>query len=50
MNRITQYLRLDDLLADDDDVFDGNLHDLDTGLGEEKGSGTNKLAKFPEGR
>lgn len=32
MNRIIRYLRLDDLLADDADVFDGSRLDLSTGL------------------
>lgn len=32
MNRITQYLRLDDLLAGDDELFDGSKFDLATGL------------------
>jgi RHS repeat-associated protein len=33
MNRITQYLPLDDLQTDDElFAFDGNLHDLDAGL------------------
>jgi RHS repeat-associated protein len=32
MNRIIRYLRLDDLLADDDELFDGSKFDLATGL------------------
>jgi len=32
MNRIKQYVRLDDLLADDEEIFDGSKFDLSTGL------------------
>jgi hypothetical protein len=32
MNRTIRYLRLDDLLDDDDDVFGGRRLDLSTGL------------------
>ena len=32
MNRITQYLRLDDLLSVDDELFDGSKFDLAKGL------------------